>query len=320
MYDSEELISCSTLPLVRLRFSGAKNLPLQKDWSKRWCAVPQRFRDDFVQRIREFDTRHDDVYLVSYLKTGSTWLQELAWLLLNQLDFELAKSSYAWQRSHYLEHSTVSQRDFDSVAQCEQMASPRLIKSHLPAHLLPSQVWQHGRRIIYVARNPKDVLVSSYHFFTGVGLWRGDMATFIEEFIADKLLFTSYLQHLIEFWHMRHESNIFFVTYEEMQRDLGQVINKLANFLEVGNLSAAQINQLLQHLSFKQMKVTKYSNLTGLFKDATKTSEDFEFMRRGIIGAYKDELTAEQRLDLDQWIANFLQQYNLKESDIFGQI
>lgn len=43
-------------------------------------------------------------------------------------------------------------------------------------------------------------------------------------------------------------------------------------------------------------------------------------MRRGIVGSYKDELTPELQSRIDKWSEEFLSQYGLKQSDIFGEI
>lgn len=44
----------------------------------------------------------------------------------------------------------------------ENMSSPRHFKTHLPLSLLPPDLLSTSK-VIYVARNPKDVAVSYYH-------------------------------------------------------------------------------------------------------------------------------------------------------------
>ncbi|XP_030565356.1 estrogen sulfotransferase-like isoform X1 [Drosophila novamexicana] len=322
MYKTESLQTQATMPMVRIRcMEGVvgKWLPLQQNWSSRSCTLPERYMES-AQRIHAFETRDSDVFVVTFMKCGTTWMQELAWLLLNQLDFEAAKSSYVMERSRFLEYSAITPQSYDTITACEEMVSPRLIKSHLPAQLLPQQVWQQGRKIIYVARNPKDVVVSSYHFLNGIKMWKGDLDTFVNEFMKDEILYTSFWSHIVDFWRMRNEPNIFFVTYEEMKRDLRAVVKRLCKFLSVDDVKDNQMEQLLQHLSFDNMKGSKYSNLTGLLRTTQNTTKDFEFMRRGVVGSYNDELSAEHRQKLDKWTSDFLKPYDISESDIFGEL
>ena len=51
----------------------------------------------------------------------------------------------------------------DKLTQLEAATGPRHIKWHHSAKLLPRRVLEEGR-IIYLMRNPKDVVVSWYHF------------------------------------------------------------------------------------------------------------------------------------------------------------
>ena len=46
----------------------------------------------------------------------------------------------------------------------EEIPSPRVLKSHLAGPLLPPQLMEKKPKIIYVLRNPKDLIVSRYYF------------------------------------------------------------------------------------------------------------------------------------------------------------
>lgn len=106
-----------------------------------------------------------------------------------------------------------------------------------------------------MARNCKDVIVSSYHFLKKLGLWTGDnIEDYIEDFIHDELNYTNYWNHIVDYWRMRNEPHIFFVTYEEMKRDLAGVIRGLCDFLERPQLTAEEMAKTVEHLSFDKMK------------------------------------------------------------------
>ncbi|XP_017122706.1 sulfotransferase 1 family member D1-like [Drosophila elegans] len=326
MYASRSIESMATMPMIQLQCKGPNGsgpdwVPLKQDWKSRWCTLPACYIENLAGRIDAFETRESDVFVVTFMKSGTTWMQELAWLLLNDLDYERAKSSYLFHRSPFLEYSAFNPVvAIDSVAMCNQIQdNSRLIKSHLPAQLLPREIWKHGRKIIYVARNPKDVVVSSYHQMKGMHFSEGSLDDFVDYFIADKIMYTSYWAHIIDFYKMRNEENVFFVTYEDMSRDLQDVVKRLSRFLNCKDLSNSEMIKLLNHLSFKNIKESKFGNPTGFIKTLRKTTDDFEFMRRGIVGSYKDELNLEHKDKIDKWTMSVLEEHGLTESDIFGE-
>lgn len=68
-----------------------------------------------------------------------------------------------------------------------EMSQQRFIKTHLPFKLLPPSIMQARAKVIYVARHPKDVVVSYYHLNK---LYRtqgyvNDFDTFFEYFTRD---------------------------------------------------------------------------------------------------------------------------------------
>jgi hypothetical protein len=68
-----------------------------------------------------------------------------------------------------------------------QMTQQRFIKTHLPFKLLPPSIKENNAKVVYVARNPKDVVVSYFHLNK---LYRtqgfvNDFETFFEYFTND---------------------------------------------------------------------------------------------------------------------------------------
>jgi len=80
--------------------------------------------------IESFEFRDEDILITSFPKTGVTWLQEIVWLIANDLDFNTAKSQYITQRFPYLEFPT------PGIKSIERLKSPRFIKTHLTPSLL----------------------------------------------------------------------------------------------------------------------------------------------------------------------------------------
>ncbi|XP_005175858.1 sulfotransferase 1 family member D1 [Musca domestica] len=297
------------------------NIPLQKDWSETWCTLPQPF-DTVLGEVLNYEVRPDDVFIVTFIKCGTTWMQETAWLLLNNLDFAKSKELPQTQRSPFLDFHGIVTTAPNVVEYSKTLTSPRLLKTHMPANLVPRQIWQQKTKVIYVARNCKDVVVSSYHFAKNLRLWAGDnIEDFVTDFLNDEILYCNYWSHIVDFWKMRNEEHIFFVTYEEMKRNLGGVVQRLCDFLGRPQLSEEELQKTLDHLSFNKMKDNDKANITTVLKQhITTANDDFQFMRRGIVGSFKDELTPELQAKIDNWSRDFLAKHGLTEEDIFGKL
>lgn len=98
--------------------------------------------------------------------------------------------------------------------------SRRFLKTHLPFSLLPPSVMEKQAKVIYVARNPKDVAVSYYHLLR---LYRttgyiGDFPKFWNYFERDLLPWTPYYEHINEGYAHRFTPNVLFMFYEDMNK------------------------------------------------------------------------------------------------------
>ena len=97
-------------------------------------------------------------FLCFYHWIGTTWVQEIVWQICNKGAISSEKLTL---RSPFLEASASN----TGQPLLETLSSPRLIKSHLPYGTIPRRANKDAQcKYIYVARNPKDVTVSDFHF------------------------------------------------------------------------------------------------------------------------------------------------------------
>lgn len=279
--------------------------------------------ESFYDRIENFQVRSDDIFVITHPKTGTTWTQEMVWLINNDIDYEKAKAKIN-QRFPFLEVSTLfdlpdnSDEVSDSVKIVEQLQSPRFIKSHLPWELLPKQLRENSNnKIVYVARNPKDTCVSYYHHYKRSEGFNGNFEEFCELFLANRISYNPFYTHVLEFWNRRNQDNILFLFYEDMKMDLFKVLNRTCEFFGK-SFNETQMKQLENHLQFESMKnnpAVNYDKIPDKNSDLKHIHEDSKFMRSGIVGRYKIEMNDYMIAKFDRWTRHNFQGTDIKFCD-----
>lgn len=86
-----------------------------------------------------------------------------------------------------------------ATEQLARAASPRFVKTHLPMSLLPPNLLNTGR-VVYVARDPRDVAVSFYHLNRLIRTqgYLGDFKTYWKFFIKDLRKFRHFVIILLK--------------------------------------------------------------------------------------------------------------------------
>lgn len=73
------------------------------DGSSRSFVMIRKFMDLFAKRIKNMDVYDDDIWVITFPKCGTTWTQEMVWMLSNNLDYETAMSVNLINRFPFLE-------------------------------------------------------------------------------------------------------------------------------------------------------------------------------------------------------------------------
>jgi hypothetical protein len=234
------------------------------------------------QRVRhlEFTPRPDDVFIVTYPRSGTTWLQMILYQLTT--DGEVVFPHIA-EFCPWFEKSSRSARGF------ELRPSPRLFKSHLSYSKTPKGPGKY----IYVAREGKDVALSYYHLECRYDGYEGTFDEFFELFLKGKTNFGSWFKHVKGWWQHRDERNVLFLTYEQLKSDFDGSLRQIAEFCG-WELSPEKLDRVRERSSFEFMKQHEQKfdpALESLWEQGVKLKS---FLRNGRVGEGAITLSEEQ--------------------------
>ncbi|NXI49702.1 ST1B1 Sulfotransferase, partial [Chloroceryle aenea] len=241
------------------------------------------------ERIDTFQSRPEDIVVVTFPKSGEHprahqmwWCWGAECIMVPMLEFSAPGEMPA------------------GTELLATMPSPRVVKTHLPTHILPKSFWENRCKMIYVGRNAKDVAVSFYHFdlMNKFQKHPETWAQYLEEFMAGRVAYGSWYDHVKGYWEQRKNHPILYLFYEDLKEDLRREIAKVAQFLG-RELPAAVLDTITQHTSFEAMRdnpTTNYSMVPSHLMDHGISP----FMRKGIAGDWKNHFTVAQSERFDQ--------------------
>ncbi|KAJ7313880.1 hypothetical protein JRQ81_005653 [Phrynocephalus forsythii] len=261
--------------------------------------------------IENFQARPDDLLIATYPKAGTTWMQEVVDLIRNSGDVEKARRAPTYVRIPFLEICSPPPLP-SGVSQLQNAPSPRVIKTHLPFQLVPKSFWENNCKVIYVARNAKDNVVS-YFFFDQMNLTQPDPGSwdeYIKKFMDGKVAWGSWYDHVQRFWDEKQNHRILYVFYEDMKEDLTREVRRLMDFLEV-DLPEEVVQKIVHNASFQVMKENPMTNYTSIPKTIFDHSKG-SFMRKGEVGDWKNYFTVAQREMFDADYQKKMERTNLR--------
>lgn len=206
----------------------------------------QLLTEHSLDQAKAFEALASDVFVVTYPKSGTTWMQQIVHGLRSGGDMNFGEIT---EVVPWLEACT----DLDQDMQQTPLASPRAYKSHFSRDQIPK-----GARYIYVMREPKAVLLSFYHFFEGFMFAPGSISLqqFSDNFFTTGSKSGRYWAHLNSWWPLRNDENCLFLSFEKLKEDLPAVVNKVAEFLAI-EPQPALMEKVLEQSSFAFMSANK---------------------------------------------------------------
>lgn len=230
----------------------------------------------------EFEDRKDDIYIVTYPKSGTTWMQMIIYLLIykKEPDFDHIYNVSPWLSNEAFKRS--------SAKRVNELPSPRFFKSH---DRYDKFVPGFKGKIIYVYRNVFDLTVSYFYHKKHYNDSKLELQQLIDESFNPSKEYNWFNYH--EKWLINKNNHpIFYVSYENLKLDLEGAIKQLAQFLEIP-LSDELLELVKKYASFEYMKANEQK-----FGEQPEEKHQMvynQFIRKGEVGSGKEELTDEQR-------------------------
>lgn len=216
----------------------------------------------FLFQIRRINP--DDIFLVSYPKSGNTWLRFVISYLKNGTS----------QTITFNDLEKIVPDVYVSKEIIDEQKSGRIIKTH--------DIFFEGYpRVIYIYRDYRDALVSYYHFVKAYNYFSGSFSEFIRSNIV--LRHGSWKQHIraMKKFRTAHPDRICVLSYEEMLADFEGSVKQLAAFCRFG--TPIDMQQLKEKTSFEALKDNENAN-GSRFQSNTKQN----FIRQGKSGKWRD--------------------------------
>jgi hypothetical protein len=224
----------------------------------------------------------DDVFLVSYPRSGNTWTRFLISNLLHQGE----PTNFANVESR------IPEIYFNPDHALRRLPRPRVLKSH--------ECFQpHYPRVIYLVRDPRDVAVSFYHHNLKAGNIPDNypMEEFVPRFMKAEFdtKWGTWSDHVLSWLSLRQGVKGFlFLRYENMKANPAAELARVSDFLATCDFPAIDANpgslQRAIELSSPERMRQMEREQAGNWVLTKKTRQDKPFVRSATSGGWKASL------------------------------
>ena len=247
--------------------------------------IKKRIADYLINRLidpeHSFRVEKEDVFLISYPKSGNTWMRFLLANILTDKKVNLVNLG------KFIPDIYRDKRD-DMDIEIE----PKIFKTHSHFRAKYSK-----NKIIYLLRDPKDVAVSYYFYYKKTRKVEISFDDYLKKFLNSEIdTFGNWAENVGSWLGAKEGDNNFLVVrYEDMLVDLKKQLFRVLDFLDL-EITDKKIEESIEKSDFKKLQADEIKNNSKI-EEFKKTNKSVPFFRSGTKGNWKEYFN-ESNLDL----------------------
>ncbi|KAL2892678.1 Cytosolic sulfotransferase 12 [Bienertia sinuspersici] len=134
-----------------------------------WYMIDPPFFRNVLSVQKYFVAKDSDIFITGLPKTGTTWLKSLLFATVNRTSHPIDQSPLLTHHPQELVYNLESDVYSEAFVyprpnNLNELSAPRLLSTHISYTSLPKSIKTSGCRILYICRNPLDMIVSLYYF------------------------------------------------------------------------------------------------------------------------------------------------------------
>ena len=278
-----------------------------------------------AERIRElgerFNHKDTDVWIVSYVKSGTTWTIGILAALLNHPAAEysgnLQKTTRTFCPQPELPDLGWGDDGFGhSLEELEAWPGDhRCLKSHWPSRDFLAKTSGKRGKHVYVMRNTRDQMISHWNQVWGMGFHYGTTdrtfedgwKDFVTDWLDGNVENGKWFDHVAGWYQRSLETpeSVLVVRYEDLKSDKQRVILRIAGFLGMQQVSENNLEKVVRLTSFEKMKQADENDVGLQFMRWLGVLRKQHIRQGGAGGASELALSSEQ-------VEAIRQEYELK--------
>lgn len=261
-------------------------------------------------RWQGFEVRDGDIFVCTPPKCGTTWVQTI---VANLLFPDGNLPGAVMEISPWIEMKFMMPAEAMHAMLAAQKHR-RVMKSHTPADGIP---WFDEARYLFVCRDGRDAFMSMLNHLARLKLvdamneqalndgvppmptFDGDVHDFFDHWVADESIF---FDTVASYWAMRDQPNLLMVHFNDLKRDLGAEMRRIAGFLKI-EIPEDTWPRVVERCTFEYMREHEamVGDMSVAFDGGTKG-----FLFKGTNGRWHDVLTEEELQRYEQRLRDTL--------------